>query len=227
MTYSLILFDCDGTLVDSEYLNNLAVLETLEHFGVRKYDMNYALTHFVGLRFSRILSNVTQDTGATFPPNAAKHYLQKVRDLAPHDMKPIAGAQDVVACAQKLARIGVVSNGERNNVLMSLDFTDLRKYFPDDDIFTGLMAEPKPAPDLYLLAAKTMGFAPSETLVIEDSITGVTAGVAAGMTVWGFCGTHHDQDNHIQTLKSRGAQKVFKTMKELQHHLNLTFLQLV
>ena len=215
MTYPLILFDCDGTLVDSEYLNNLAVLETLAHFGVHSYDMDHALTHFVGLRFSKIIETVSAHTGVSFPPDAAKHYLSRVRDLAPHHMRAIDGANEAVIFAKEKSRIGVVSNGERNNVLLSLDFVDLRKHFDDEDIFTGLMAVPKPAPDLYLLAAKTMGYAPDQILIIEDSVTGVTAGVAANMTVWGFTGTHHAAYTHAQTLTRHGAKRVFKDMADL------------
>lgn len=217
--FKLVLFDCDGTLVDSEYLNNLAVLETLQQFGATGYTLEHALTHFVGLRFSRILEMVSGETGVSFPADAAKIYLGKVRELAPKHMMPIEGVDSVVKFAKDNFRIGVVSNGERNNVLLSLDFAGLRPLFEDDYIFTGLMATPKPAPDLYLLAAEKMGFTPKKTLVIEDSITGVTAGVAAGMTVWGFTGTHHDAGNHKDTLIAHGAARVFHTMTELQSAL--------
>lgn len=219
MTYKLILFDCDGTLVDSEHLNNLAVLETLHHFGVDRYDIHYALTHFVGLRFSKIIEIVAQKTSVAFPPEASKFYLQKVRELAPLHMRSIEGAVDVVQHTKTRAKIGVVSNGERNNVMLSLDFVGLKKYFEECNIFTGLMAPPKPAPDLYLLAAQTMGFTPHETLVIEDSSVGVMAGVAAGMTVWGFCGTHPAPEEQGRILKEKRAAHVFKTMAELQNAL--------
>lgn len=217
MPFSLILFDCDGTLVDSEYLNNFAVLETLKEFGVSDFDMDYALTHFVGLRFSKILSLASEATGATFPENARDVYLGKVRALAPVYMKEIAGAKDVVHEATTRAKACVVSNGEQNNVVNALRNVDLLDFFPLDHIFTGLMApNPKPAPDLFLLAAQKMGIAPNQTLVIEDSVAGVSAGVAAGMEVWGFCGTHHDAKTHEARLREIGAAHVFHHMDDLK-----------
>lgn len=222
MIGTLILFDCDGTLVDSEYLNLFAILEILKSFGIHDYDMDYGLTHFTGLRFSDIAKQITAQTGVVFPPNAAQLYLAKVRELSPVYMKPVEGAREVVALAAQHATICVVSNGERNNVLFSLEATNLREFFPDTHVFTGLMANPKPAPDLFLLAAERMGILPSQTLVIEDSVPGVRAGVAAGMTVWGFCGTHHDQDTHIPILKNLGAEKVYRSMKTLGADLEQT-----
>lgn len=221
MSFSLILFDCDGTLVDSEYLNNLAVLETLRDYGVHDFDMDYALTHFVGLRFSRILDLVGEKTGTTFPDDARYHYLQKVRVLAPLHMREIEGAKDMVQTAQKYAVTCVVSNGERNNVLNALDRVGLEAFFPESHVYTGLMApNPKPAPDLFLRAAKEHERSPQDTLVIEDSVAGVTAGLAAGMQVWGGCGTHHAPDAHAALLQKIGAHKIFHSMSEMKDALS-------
>lgn len=217
MTPGLILFDCDGTLTDSEVMNNLAVLETLKGFGVEAFDMDYALTHFVGLRFSKILSLASEATGAVFPENARDTYLQKVRELAQTHMKIVDGARDVVITAKRFAKICVVSNGEHNNVVNALRMVDLYELFDPSHIYTGLMApNPKPAPDLFLMAANKMGFEPAQCLVIEDSVAGVTAGVAAGMETWGFCGTHHDRKNHARKLLSIGAENVFHDMADLK-----------
>lgn len=220
MSFSLILFDCDGTLVDSEYLNNLAVLETLRDYGVHDFDIDYALTHFVGLRFSRILELVSEKTGATFPDDARYHYLQKVRALAPLHMREVEGARDMVQTAQKYALTCVVSNGERNNVLNALERVGLGTFFPEKRVYSGLMApNPKPAPDLFLRAAKEHGKSPQDTLVIEDSVAGVTAGLAAEMQVWGFCGTHHAPDEHAALLHKLGAHRIFHSMAEMKDAL--------
>lgn len=224
MSYSLILFDCDGTLVDSEYLNNLAVLETLQDYGVSGFNIEYALTHFAGHRFSKILSLVSEQTGAAFPENARDRYLSKVRALAPLHMKEIPDVRETIAFALERVQCRVVSNGERNNVLLSLSTAKLRPYFPDEHVYTGLMASnPKPAPDLFLLAAKEASIAPEHCLVIEDSVAGVQAGLAAGMQVWGFCGTHHDAQNHAQKLRDLGAHQVFHTMGDVKEALRYTF----
>ena len=221
MPYDLIIFDCDGTLVDSEYLNNLAIIDILHSFGLTDITMEHALEEFVGLRFSSIMKNITDQTGHVFPDNAAQQYLAKVNELSPIHMKAIEGAREVVLHAQSIADTCVVSNGERNNVLASLDFAELREFFDDEFIFTGLMApNPKPAPDLFLLAAERKNIAPSKTLVIEDSVTGVQAGLAAGMDVWGFCGTHHEPERQAETLRNMGAHATYISMHDMRGDLN-------
>lgn len=215
----LILFDCDGTLVDSEYLNNLAMIKVLHGFGLTQYTIEYALQNFVGLRFSHIMKRVTKETGFTPPEHASRLYLDKVAELTGQYMKPIEGARDMVLAAQKRFETCVVSNGERNNVLSSLRFVGLDDLFEEDFIFTGLMApNPKPAPDLFLLAAARKGIDPQQCLVIEDSCAGVQAGLAAGMTVWGFSGAHGD-DAYVQALRDAGAHEVFGTMGAIQNAL--------
>lgn len=221
MTYSLIIFDCDGTLVDSEYLNTLAIVEILHECGLSDFTMERALEEFVGLRFSTIMANITKDTGFTFPEDAVSRYLNKVRALAPDHMKSIKGAKETILAAQKHAETCVVSNGERDNVLTSLEFTGLKDLFEEEFIITGLMApNPKPAPDLFLLAAEKKNIPPSKCLVIEDSVTGAQAGVAAGMDVWGFTGTHHDPDTQDSRLKQLGVKACYQDMGALMNDLN-------
>lgn len=210
----LVIFDCDGTLVDSELLNNMAMVEVLQGFGLAKYDLDHALEHFTGLRFSQILENITRETGYRFPPDAARGYLSAVRRLAPTHMKPVAGAEELVRHVLGRTKACVVSNGERNNVLTSLEMTGLRRYFKDEHIFSGLMAAAKPAPDLFLLAMERLDEAAEDTLIIEDSAVGVTGGVASGATVWGFTGTHHAPETQAQALKQAGASWVFADMGE-------------
>ncbi len=208
----LVIFDCDGTLVDSELLNNMAMVEVLQGFGLAKYTLDHALEYFTGLRFSQILEGITKETGFIFPQDAAQGYLKAVRRLAPTHMKPVAGAEDLVRHVLGGTKACVVSNGERNNVLTSLEMTGLRRYFKDEHIFSGLMAAAKPAPDLFLLAMERLGEGPEGTLIIEDSVVGVTGGVASGATVWGFTGTHHAPEKQAEALKAAGARWVFADM---------------
>lgn len=215
----LVIFDCDGTLVDSELLNNMAMVEVLQGFGLAKYDLDHALEHFTGLRFSQILENITRETGYRFPPDAARGYLSAVRRLAPTHMKPVAGAEELVRHVLGRTKACVVSNGERNNVLTSLEMTGLRRYFKDEHIFSGLMAAAKPAPDLFLLAMERLDEAAEDTLIIEDSAVGVTGGVASGATVWGFTGTHHASEKQAEALKAAGARWVFADMGEAMNRL--------
>ena len=78
---------------------------------------------------------------------------------------------------------------------------------------------PKPAPDLFLLAAKKSEIKPSKTLVIEDSVTGVKAAIAANMDVWGFCGTHHKPKEQSEELLNIGAKATYFTMDDIKNEL--------
>lgn len=219
MAYPLILFDCDGTLVDSEYLNLKAITELIEEYGARGYDMEYGMHHFSGHRFSQILTMISEETGITFPNDASKRYLHKVRALAATDMNPVEGAFHMVEEASKNSCIYVVSNGERTNVITALEFVGLKPFFVDENIISGAMAEkPKPAPDLFLIANEREKIDPKDTLVIEDSVAGVSAAIAGGMNIWGFCGTHHDKEGHARKLKQAGASHVFMSMEDMLVH---------
>lgn len=215
MPYDLIIFDCDGTLVDSEYLNNYAMLEILYDHGLHQYTMDYALKHCVGKRFSKILAQITAETGVIFPDDIAATYNKRVTALAPTYLKPIDGARETVELAMQYAEVCVVSNGERSNVLNSLTQTGLRDYFGDDFIVSALMApNPKPAPDLFLYGAALKGIVPEKCLVIEDSLVGATAGIAAGMEVWGVTYAHHAPQIHEKALLDLGVADVFHSTEE-------------
>lgn len=216
MSYDLVIFDCDGTLVDSEYLNNFAMIDLLHQHGLTQYDMDYAMNNCVGMRYGKILERITGETGYAFPDDMAKHYNKHVMSLSSTYLKPIEGAQDVVKLADKHAEICVVSNGERTNVLNSLTKTGLRDLFGGDEfIISALMApNPKPAPDLFLLAADLKGVEPSKCLVIEDSVVGAQGGLNAGMDVWGVTFTHHEPEAHEKRLLDIGVKQVFHTMDD-------------
>jgi HAD superfamily hydrolase (TIGR01509 family) len=218
--HEMLIFDCDGTLVDSEYLNNLATLELLKEEGLTQFDMDYAFTHFVGLRLKFILSEISKLTGHVFPNTMSERYVALVEKMAPQYMKTIPGAEELVSAAAKKMKICVASNGQRDNVISSLERAGLKKYFPDDHIFSGVMVErPKPAPDLFLMAAEKMGATPQNCIVIEDSVAGVTGAVAAKMHTLGFVGTHTDQEAYSNRLKQAGAAEIFASLIHIRERL--------
>ncbi|MCB1531991.1 MAG: HAD family phosphatase [Alphaproteobacteria bacterium] len=220
MIFDLIIFDCDGTLVDSEYPHNLAVSELLIEQGFAHISVDYVRDHFTGNRFSQILENLCAETGHQFPNGFRERYVRRAAELLPLHQKPVSGAKELVEFAGTQTKICVASNGQRDNVLYSLESAGLLPLLDEAHIFTGLDVEnPKPAPDLFLLAAKKMGADPARTLVIEDSVVGVTAGVAAGMTTFGFTGTHHDHESHAKALKSLGAHQVFDALIHIQREI--------
>lgn len=218
--FDLIIFDCDGTLTDSEYVNNRALLEVLHDAGFTQFDLDYAYANWVGTTVSGILLNIQMETGRMPPADLLQRYIARVEDLQKTDLKSIDGADDLVrACASRY-KICVASNGERSNVVRSLELTGLMPYFTPESVFTKIQVKnPKPAPDLFLFAASQMGATPDRCLVLEDSAAGASAGVAAGMTTWGFSGSAHNPEKQAQTLKSTGVQAVFSSLIHIRDQL--------
>lgn len=210
MSFDLIIFDCDGTLVDSESLNNQATIDILEECGVQGYSLDHALNHWAGTTYSSIRLVVQMETGKMLPDDFTMRCVYRVAELQEQELKSVAGAMETVkALEDKGIKTCVASNGERTNVLNSIRLTGLQPFFPEARVFTKIQVErPKPAPDLFLFAADKMGADPKACIVIEDSEAGVTAGVAAGMKVVGFTGTSHDKTRQAGRLTGAGAWAV-------------------
>lgn len=211
MIYDLILFDCDGTLVDTEPLHSYACVQLLKEQGIKGYDQNRITEEFMGTKFGDMLKTITSRTGHVFPADMPMQYQNRVRELSMTNFKTVPHVEDIVCRAHERTAIGVASNGQRDNVLLSLDLSKLRQFFPDEHVFTAIQVKnPKPAPDLFLLAAREMKADPARTLVIEDSVVGVTAAAAAGMHVFGFTGVSHEvPETIVQKLKNAGAMRVY------------------
>ena len=221
--FDLIIFDCDGTLVDSETVNNLATIQILNELGLTQYTLDYALKNWVGKTISNILLSVQMETGFEFPPDTGKKYVARASALYDKEIKPVEDAIDLVKSAGTSFKICVASNGERNNVLKSLRLCGfLPAFFQEKTVFSKIQVKQgKPAPDLFLYAAEQMNTDPSRTLVIEDSPSGVMAGKAAGMQTWGFTGTSHDAQNLEITLKNSGADRVFSRLIHITDALGI------
>ncbi len=218
----LIIFDCDGTLTDSEYANNQALLEVLHEDGFTEYTLDYAYKNWVGTTVSSILLGIQLETGRAPSDDVLPRYIRRVSELQRTALKAIDGAPGLVAAAKAKYKICVASNGERTNVVNSLVLTGLMANFTEETVFTKIQVKnPKPYPDLFLFAADRMGVLPERCLVLEDSTAGVRAGVAAGMTTWGFSGSSHTPEKQAQELKSAGAHAVFNSLIHIKDRLGL------
>lgn len=221
--FDLIIFDCDGTLVDSEYLNNKITSDLLIELGLTDYTPEKCIADFAGVAWSNIRQTLVERHGSVIPDDVVKRYIRTVQERMPDLLKPVPDSLDVVTGLKDHITLCVGSNGERSNVMQSLSLSGFDEIFHDANIFTKIQVEqPKPHPDLFLFAAEQMGFAdPSRILVIEDSPTGVQAGKAAGMQTWGFTGVAHDKETQHKALEKAGADRVFDRLIHMPEMLGL------
>jgi beta-phosphoglucomutase-like phosphatase (HAD superfamily) len=190
--YELIIFDCDGTLTDSEYLNNKAISEVLFDLGYPQYTVEYCFENYVGTTTLDIKSRVERENGTQLPETFVDLFIAKVKSSQGVFLKQTHGSVAAVEDLSKDFHVCVASNGEQDLVAGSVDAIGLGHIFSSDQIFTkDLVAQGKPAPDLFLYAAARMGISPTKTIVIEDTPTGAKAGLAAGMYVIGYTGVSH------------------------------------
>lgn len=208
--FDLIIFDCDGTLVDTEAVNNGVTLELINELAGTNYTQDYTRENWIGKTFTSILLSVQMETGFVFPGNTTQLYIDRSIKQYETAIQPVDKAVETVRTCAAHLKICVASNGERSKVFKSLGLCGLRPdYFAEETIFTkNQVKNAKPAPDLFLYAAQKMGADPARCLVVEDSVPGVMAGAAAGMTVWGFTGVAHLPETEGAALEKAGAQRV-------------------
>lgn len=207
----LIIFDCDGVLVDSELLSCRCLSEALAGFGLALSEAQ-ALELFLG-RSTKAIEQHYRGLGQSLPDRFLPGLKSRVLETFAASLEPIPGVGAVISGLT--VPVCVASSSDIDRVWLSLDVTGLRAHF-GDRIYTAQMVERgKPAPDLFLYAAEKMGTQPGRTLVIEDSVSGVQAGKAAGMTVWGFVGgSHYRARDGRAILSAAGADRVFAHMSD-------------
>ena len=207
----LIIFDCDGVLVDSEVLSCRCLSEVLAGYGI-SLGLDQALDLFLGRSMTAVPDHY-KTIGRLDPEQFSAELRAGVRAAFLSALCPIEGVSSVLEGLQ--IPHCVASSSDVDRVSFSLSLTGLASHF-DGRLYTSQMVERgKPAPDLFLHAAERMQADPSRTLVIEDSISGVRAGKAAGMTVWGFVGGSHYQSRDGKAiLCEAGADRVFGRMAD-------------
>ena len=210
-TADLVIFDCDGVLVDSEVLSCQCLSQALAHCGI-ELSNDDALELFLGRSTTAVLKHFGHDR--RFVPETFLTELKaRVHRLFKHSLRPISGVGSVVSNLQ--TPFCVASSSDLERVSLSLALTGLAPHFGDRLYTAQMVARGKPAPDLFLYAAEKMRVAPRSTLVIEDSVTGVIAAKAAGMTAWGFVGGSHYRSRDGRTmLYDAGADRVFDRMAD-------------
>lgn len=185
MNPALVIFDCDGVLVDSEILANRVMAEAITAAGV-PITCEECLDRFVGGSLQRVVDTVEEWLGVPLPPGWMEDFEARRNEAFRRELKPVPGVEAAVTAIRAIGTpICVASSGTVDKMNLTLGLTGLKGHF--DNIFSATMvAHGKPAPDLFLYAAERMGHRPENCVVVEDSLPGVTAAVAAGMRVLAY-----------------------------------------
>jgi HAD superfamily hydrolase (TIGR01509 family) len=209
-----VIFDCDGVLVDSEPLSMRADVRILKRFGIHM-DEQEAHERFVGKTFEAMLNMMRAEHGVVFPPGLHKVKNDLIEALYLTDLRIVPGVRELLAeLKARDLTCSVASNSPRRRIDLTLRLMGLA------DVFTHVVtyedvAHGKPAPDVFLKAADLAGVLPADCMVVEDSVTGVTASVAAGMETIGFVGTYPDQASHARRLIAVGAAETASAMADV------------
>lgn len=209
---SAIIFDCDGVLVDSEFIASQVSLRMLEPYGVKMTLQDYTRL-FAGKVEEDIIGIIKNEYNIVLPEDYVPKLKLAIEHALDHELEAIPGVRETLSKIQK--KVGVASNSRLVRVIHSLKIAGLSDIFEKNLFAAEMVAQPKPYPDVYLLAAEKLHVNPNECLVVEDSETGVTAATAAGMHVVGFLGASHIYEGHEQKLINKGAFATVNNMQEL------------
>jgi len=212
-TFSAILFDCDGVLVDSEpAMAEISALAYQDYGAPATAD---DFLPYIGQGEQDYFGQVAQKYGLVFDNTIRTHIYAKYIDLAQRYVRPFPGVQDLVLSLKARGyRIAVASSSERIKVEANLSVLSLPAQTFDTVLTGSDLERKKPFPDIYLLAAERLGVSPSDCLVIEDSTSGVIAGKAAHMVVIGFTSAHTAEE-----LRAAGADFVVDDLRDVFDHV--------
>ena len=209
---ALAIFDCDGVLVDSEPIVNRVHAGLLAACGFPIGEAELA-RRFCGIADAEMLATIEREWGRALPSFYAERVASLLEREYRRSLKPIAGVPEAVALLA--LPICVASSGTPERIRLGLETTGLLDHFAPNLFSATMVAHGKPAPDLFLYAARKMAVRPEACVVIEDSPAGIEAAIAAGMTAIGFCGGSHCRPDHGAELRARGAAMVVGAMCEL------------
>ncbi|PZP55998.1 MAG: HAD family hydrolase [Micavibrio aeruginosavorus] len=219
--YDLIIFDCDGTLTDSERAYNECSVDVFREYGL-DFTVDYALKNWMGKSQDDIVRLEEEKNGISLPLQDIKNkFIINTPAYLGKYLRPIPGALEAVRELHKNFKCCVASNGERQNVIASLELLNFTGLFDGQHVFTkDDVPRAKPFPDLFLHACKVMNLTPERSIIIEDSVSGVRAARASGGYTIGFNGVDHHNLQSDGKLKEAGADIVFSDWKDILDHIN-------
>jgi beta-phosphoglucomutase-like phosphatase (HAD superfamily) len=212
----LVIFDCDGVLVDSEAISNRVLAAMLTEQGLPT-TLSQARREYQGLLLADVLTRAEAQLGRSLPAAWLARYEAERSEAFRRELQPVAGAIETVEWLRGVGlRVRVASQGKLEKTRLSLALTGLDHLFPEHVRFSAYsVANGKPAPDLFLQAAATIGVEPAACAVVEDTPSGVQAAVAAGMRAIGYTA-----DSDERGLSEAGAEPL-GSLDELPRLLGL------
>jgi HAD superfamily hydrolase (TIGR01509 family) len=202
----VVIFDCDGVLVDSEALGNRVLVEFVAEFGLA-LELEEAILLFKGCKMVDCVAVIEQRLGKKMPQDFVTQLRARTAEAFERELLPVQGIE--AALDNINLPICVASSGPVEKIKLALRVTNLLPRFEGRIFSSYEIGSWKPAPDLFLYAAKNMGVQATSCTVVEDSVLGVRAGVAAGMRVLGYT-----EQTEASTLEACGA-RVFHSMYQL------------
>lgn len=216
MADKLIIFDCDGVLVDSEPLAAEAYERVYEKHGMSGVGVDI-IAQCIGMKQADIILRIEELTGHKFPDHAQGDIWLETKRLFTEKLRETEGLRHFLEAVPVQRCVASSSSLER--IHHSLDITGLASFFGEAIFSSSMVKRGKPAPDIFLHAAEQMGVTPSRCAVIEDSPLGVEGAVAAGMTAIGYTGGGHTYGSHGDKLMSRGAVAACADWNAVKHEL--------
>lgn len=213
----LVIFDCDGVLVDSEPLSFRVLSETITAVGA-SIPLEECYRLFLGKSIHSMRETLRRDYDTRLSDGDLAEMQTRLFEVYRQELRPIPG---IAALLENLEQpFCVASSGLPERIRLALELTGLLPSFEANLFSATMVKRGKPAPDLFLLAAETMNTAPENCLVIEDSTAGIEAAKSAGMRVIGFTGGSHAQvAGYREKLQALGPERVISDMAELPRYL--------
>jgi HAD superfamily hydrolase (TIGR01509 family) len=208
----LVIFDCDGVLVDSEVISCRAHAETLTRHGY-PITADQVLVRFLGVSDREARMTIEAELGRSLPDDFEKQVKQATLQFYADDLRTIPHIGEAIA-AIALPKC-VASSGTPEKIRHGLECAGLYDLLAPNIFSATQVKRGKPAPDLFLFAAGQMQTSPARCVVIEDSVPGITGALAAGMAVLGFHGGSHCRPGYADKLRAAGAIMTFDDMRQL------------
>jgi len=213
----LIIFDCDGVLIDSEVISARVLIALLRDDGV-EIDEGHVSAHFLGRSFPSVAADIRRDFDVALPETFEAVYRRKLLATFEHELHATNGIRELLP--QLSPRVCVATSSSPERAARSLQMAGLAEHFEGHVYTASEVANGKPAPDLFLHAAAREGVDPDAIVVVEDSAPGIAAAVAAGMRVCRYLGGAHFSTEQRTQLAAQSEVPTFDCWTECPALLN-------